>query len=345
MKLPYRRGDVIALPLGDGRTTRAQIVDTEHRLVILSVFDSEDKPIAVLRVSDDALVHLRWKLLERGVAPKDVPEAENAYWMPSARAERIAGGRLGVAVPPARNRNVLEVREDAIPVSIVEGMTLSWNQPLSDPALNRIRALVESSSNIGIRLDECACTQARSISSWHFMRLSLAGECERLAPMAHVRELDLFAHVPVQFFPKVKRLRLLGRRHFDAHQLIALPRLEHLELHGLSLERPSRFLNCPALRELRISRVTGLEKARHVALPQLRALALDDIGDLSEIDTLREMTALDQLELRGFWQYELPEMEWLLNMPALKRAEFDIGGRRKNIELYRRANWAYPWPW
>jgi hypothetical protein len=26
------------------------------------------------------------------------------------------------------------------------------------------------------------------------------------------------------------------------------------------------------------------------------------------------------------------------------RAEIDIGGRRKNVELNRRARWAYPWP-
>jgi hypothetical protein len=34
----------------------------------------------------------------------------------------------------------------------------------------------------------------------------------------------------------------------------------------------------------------------------------------------------------------------LTQHPALIRAEIDIGGRRKNVELYRRAHWAHPWP-
>ena len=123
-----------------------------------------------------------------------------------------------------------------------------------------------------------------------------------------------------------------------------MPNLEHLELNGVALRRASRFLNCPSLHTLRLSRTTGLEKARHVALPQLRSLALENVGELTELSVLGEMPALEQLELHGFWQHDLGEMEWLLAMHRLKRVAVDVGGRRKNLELYRRADWAYPWP-
>ncbi len=53
---------------------------------------------------------------------------------------------------------------------------------------------------------------------------------------------------------------------------------------------------------------------------------------------------LEQLELDGLWQFDVPDVEPLLAMPALVRAKVDIGGRRKNVELYKRARWAYPWP-
>ena len=76
------------------------------------------------------------------------------------------------------------------------------------------------------------------------------------------------------------------------------------------------------------------------------AIALKLCGPCFELrvcDLLR-FARLEQLELLGFWQFSIAEVEPLLALPRLLRAEIDIGGRRKNVELYRRVRWAYPWP-
>ncbi len=55
-------------------------------------------------------------------------------------------------------------------------------------------------------------------------------------------------------------------------------------------------------------------------------------------------STLEQLELLDLWQLELGDVMPLCELPHLVRAQIDVGGRRKNVELYRRAAWAYPWP-
>ena len=335
MKLPYRAGDFFALPLGDGSFTRAQIVAVEHRVVLVDVAGR------ILRASDDALMHHRWRRIAHAKPPVSAI-AENAYWMHSARAEREFATSLGVAVPKRSATRVLEVRDDAIPDAAAAGTTLSWSAPLK--RLDAIAGFVAADPTIRIRVQDDAARQVADMQSWRIAALSIAGPCTALPVMSNVRKLALLDVAPLQSFPFVTHLRVVHRGAFDARELLAMPNLEHLELSGVALVHQARFINCPSLRTLRVSRTTGLEKARHVALPQLQTLCLDHTGELAELRVLSEMQALEQLELLGFWQHDLSDVHWLLEMRTLKRAEIDIGGRRKNIELYRRADWAYPWP-
>ena len=145
------------------------------------------------------------------------------------------------------------------------------------------------------------------------------------------------------FAPDSRYLRIAGRgRALDPRELAQqYPRLEVLECSDValtSLEFPR------SLRALRLSRIETPVDVRELALLPLHTLALEHLRHAIGIEALARWNSLEQLEMLGFWQLELEDAMPLLALPRLVRAEIDIGGRRKNVELYRRANWAYPWP-
>jgi hypothetical protein len=119
------------------------------------------------------------------------------------------------------------------------------------------------------------------------------------------------------------------------------PDIIALDLSGValtSLDFP------PTLRALRLAWIATPVDLRALAALPLHALHLEELRELRGVDALARFTSLQQLEMLGFWQLTLADVEPLLAHPRLVRAEIDIGGRRKNVELYKRANWAYPWP-
>ena len=121
--------------------------------------------------------------------------------------------------------------------------------------------------------------------------------------------------------------------------------IARLELPPLVIRRgepaPPRKTNGSHV--LRIARVDRFDLASLRDVP-IEALSLESIADLRGIETLLEHGELRQLEMLDLWSCELGEVMPLAGLPNLIRAEIDIGGRRKNVELNRRANWAYPWP-
>jgi hypothetical protein len=119
------------------------------------------------------------------------------------------------------------------------------------------------------------------------------------------------------------------------------PLLEALDCSGVALTS----LDFPqSLRALRLAWIATPVDVRELAALPLRTLALEHLREARGIESLTHFESLEQLELLGFWQFELNDVMPLVQLPHLVRAEIDIGGRRKNVELYRRASWAYPWP-
>ncbi len=119
------------------------------------------------------------------------------------------------------------------------------------------------------------------------------------------------------------------------------PLLEALDCSGIaltSLEFPR------TLRALRLARVTTPVDLRTLAALPLHTLALEQLREVRGVEALAGWASLEQLEMLGFWQLELDDVMPVVQLQGLVRAEIDIGGRRKNVELYRRAGWAYPWP-
>jgi hypothetical protein len=119
------------------------------------------------------------------------------------------------------------------------------------------------------------------------------------------------------------------------------PNLEVLECSGVtlaSLEFP------PTLRALRLAWVATPVDLHALKSLHLETLSLEELRHLRGTDALARMESLRQLEMLGFWQLTLDDVMPLVGLRNLVRAEIDIGGRRKNVELYKRATWAYPWP-
>ena len=145
------------------------------------------------------------------------------------------------------------------------------------------------------------------------------------------------------FPPDSRYVRIAGRGvTLDPRDLAKQYRhLEALECSGVALTS----LDFPStLRALRLAWIPTPVDLRELAKLNLEVLHLEELRELRGVDALARMTSLQQLEMLGFWQLRLDDVEPLLAHHALVRAEIDIGGRRKNIELYKRASWAYPWP-
>jgi hypothetical protein len=175
-----------------------------------------------------------------------------------------------------------------------------------------------------------------------------AGHAERIVAthlgIANVELPPLYVHNRwAPEFPSDSRyLRIAGRSiTLDPRELARFPHLEVLDCSGVAL---TSLAFPPTLRALRLARISTPVELRELEGLPLQALHLEELRELRGIDALARLQSLQQLEMLGFWQLSLDDALSLLAHRNLVRAEIDIGGRRKNVELYKRANWAYPWP-
>lgn len=341
MKLPYRRGDIFALPLGDGRFASTCIAHCEHRIVTLRVTDASGS--FDVRVSDDALIERRWKPYARD-EDAEGGAVERPRWMPSAYAERCAAVRAGVDSARTRTRRIVEIAPGhALPPAFAAGddVTFALSAPLASAQLEDLCARV--ASNPCVTLGPAARTQLRPLLDAGLRRLALVGGASALPHSNALAELSVVGPVDLEAvanaFPHLERLTLIGPRDVDLTALAACGHLRALALSGAKVS--GAF---PNVRALALARVTGIPRLDGAVTPALRTLRVDRVHDLTRLDALASCANLEQLELRGLWQFDLREAAFALDLPRLRRAEIDIGGRRKNVELYRRAAWAYPWP-
>jgi len=359
VKLPYRSGDSFALPLGNGEVVTAAIVACDHHVVEIAADEQR------LRVYDEALVLHRWapchperseaKSRERLSTTALRAYARDDKVVGPAHAERIIASARGVAHFDDLPLTVYEVddetslaRLDALPAPVM----VSWSVPLAESALRRVRAWCEGRSETRLRLHSGAASQAAAFANTPLAELTLAGPFDGTVRFKSVRELVLDTPLPAialeRAFPNLRTLRIgWGARNVELMSLRGLHQLERLDLSHLELERADSLeplSELPALRELRVARLHGLRSLAGLERMRLRTLCVEEQSQLESLVPLAACTPLEQLELLGMWQWSIEDMEWAFGLPALVRARIDIGGRRKNVELYRRARWAYPWP-
>ncbi len=351
MKLPYRLGDSFALPLGNGQFAPSCIVQCEHRVVVIRIAIGEESWLD-LRVSDDALVLHRWKRDGRvTIASEYEPNAQNVYWMHAARAERIAAAATGAPHPRARRVRVREIRDETtaeLLASLDDDCVVSLTHPVSSRTLERMKEAIFNHPGITLRLNNRATEHLDAIAETPVERLMIAGPVNQLPALPSVRHVDVMHPVAVDAIaracPNADSVRLAAREWaIHLRELQPLQKLQKLDLSVVEIVDTQAFAQLSQLKALRLNRVTGLRHMDPIASLQLRTLAVEHLHELERVDALERNASLEQLELVGLWQFEIADMQWALDRERLVRAEIDIGGRRKNLELYRRARWAYPW--
>ena len=293
--------------------------------------------MAVLRVTDRALVLQRWQpaASERSVPSLDV---ENVRWVSAGLAERIVAARLGKLPFEERPVAVRDLHDGGRP----SGTILTWRRPLDAATLRRVETYVGKNAGITVRLYAEAVAQLHAIRDWPLLRLRIAGAPDENLRLESVRELHIEARIDLprtmRCFPNVVALRVAARgagfdaASFDAAAVVAL------DCSGLVMVKNLDAL--PNLRALRLARILEVPEFGGI---DPGVLALDDVP-LHSLNALHAMRGLEEVELRALWQLRIEDAAALRSLPRLVRAWVDIGGRRKNVEIYRRAQWAYPWP-
>ncbi|HVA27181.1 MAG TPA: hypothetical protein VNF68_03325 [Candidatus Baltobacteraceae bacterium] len=353
MKLPYRVGDSFELPLGTGESIAATIVACNHHVVEIAVAD------LALRAYDEALVLHRWQTCHPGPSSFDFAPlgryAQDDRVVGAAHAERIVAAHLGKVAFEDAALAVYEISDGVTSAWLEElphGALLSWTRPLTPEALERVRAHAASRAGVQLQLRGAAAAQAAAFADVRLGALTLAGSCATAMRFERITELTIDAPFEqsalAEAFPNVRFLRVAaGAKRIDFHAIAKASNLERLDCSHVSAEIGATLeplATLPSLRALRLARVEGLHTLRGIeGLPLLDTLCVEH----QHLDTLAPLpacTSLEQLELLGMWQYTIGELAWIHALPRLFRTEIDIGGRRKNLELYRRGRFAYPWP-
>lgn len=313
------------------------VMRVNHHVVDIAAYeDAATSPIAALRVYDRALVLHRWHGAEKARPTPDVP-VENVNPMTAAKAERTIASLAGRLPFRQRSTEVRDLRSGDEP----SGSFLTWREPLDVPTLRRVEAYVHNNPDVSVRLGAGAMRQLRDLRTWPLRRLRIDGE-PHAARIEAVRELHLESAMNfsalAEAFPNLSALRISARgATFDAKSFSGA-KLGKLDLSGLKCV--TNLGELPHLHALRLVRTMNEPDLGGL---NLRTLAVDDVA-LRSLEAVTSMRELEELELRALWQLQIADASPLAALPKLVRGWVDIGGRRKNIEVYRRVRWAYPWP-
>ena len=328
------------------------------------------------RLFDRGLHEARWPVL-RGRPPFDPtawPKLEGPALEPGivefSLAQRLSGA------PAARPRfGVWDVRSplgvhrlDVLPPAT----RLQWRAPLAEEDLAAV-ARATAAGRLSVRLYGAACAQAPRVAAWpqlarlavdaahlpaslpvfpHVGALALDGVpadlAATLARFPNVTDLHLRARggsVDAAAFaaaPCLERLAVADAALNAAGSIAALPALATLDLHSTSLDDDVAF-SARRLRSLRLSSMSGLTSIEGLRdRPHLAALVLENLTCVDDVRAIATLPNLTSLELTGMWQLRVDDVAFIAALPALSRLKLDIGGRRKNLEIYRRRPLAEP---
>ncbi|MGR4065643.1 MAG: hypothetical protein ACLQPV_09400 [Vulcanimicrobiaceae bacterium] len=231
---------------------------------------------------------------------------------------------------------------------------IQWGEPLDPRSLARVAAWMAARPAATLRLHGSAVLQLPLLGD--ALPETVALEARMLGPMTAVRatgvrRLDLeglpgdLAAV-LDAFPNVSGLRLAARGEILAPDALTGRPIRVLDLSRLDIgPGPRAFEGLAGLRALRLYRLTGFKSLAGIERHgELRELALSGLLDVDDLEPLSRLSALSALELTGMWQLGLPAVEVLNRLSGLEALRIDIGGRRKNVEVYRRLPLRKPGP-
>jgi hypothetical protein len=332
------------------------------------------------RFSDRAIVQRRWPVI--GAQPGFIrgdwgaaPPAPAAG--PGLVERRLAALAAGTAFEPAR----LSVRDFRSPIEshafdrIPDRVCLQWCEPLSETDLDMLASIATVKAGANLRLSGNAVAQVNALAGWvslHRLRLESAHLPDGLARLPAVLDLELDG-VPADLartlgaFANLKTLRIRARGGaVDVSALVGAAKLEVLVLRDTALTAAASLRDLRALRVLDVEsasiddadaafglrllelRLANVVPVRTLAAlrdhPTLQTLALAGLIDVDDLGPIATIAGLESLDLRGFWQCSVDDVAFVASMASLRRLHLDIGGRRKNEEIYRRRSLAEPLP-
>ncbi len=332
------------------------------------------------RFSDRAIVQQRWPAI--GAQPRFVRSdwgfAQSApAAAPGLMERRLAALAQGAEFEPAR-LSVRDVRSPIEPQAfdgIPDRVSLQWCEPLSPSDLGALASIVAAKAGASVRLSGNAVSQVNGLAEWRSLarlRLESAHLPEGLARLPAVLDLELDG-VPanlartLEAFANLKTLRIRARgAAVNAPALAGAPKLEVLVLRDAALTAAASLRDLRALRVLDLAsatiddadaafglplrelRIANVEPVGTLAAlrdhPTLQTLALAGLIDVNDLGPIATIAGLESLDLRGFWQCAVDDVAFIASMASLRRLHLDIGGRRKNVEIYRRRSLAEPLP-
>jgi len=329
--------------------------------------------------SDRAIVQQRWPVIgaQPGFVRSDWGAAPSAPAAgPGLMERRLAALAAGRAFEPAR----LSVRDLRSPIEphafdrIPDRVCLQWCEPLSETDL-ALASIASAKAGANVRLSRNAVAQVNALAQWgsrRRLRLESAYLPDGLTQLPAVLDLELDGVPPdlartLEAFANLKTLRIRARgAAVNASALVGAAKLEVLVLRDAALTAAASLRDLPALRVLDVESATiddadaafGL-RLRELRLanvapvptlaalrdhPTLATLALAGLIDVNDLGPIAKIAGLESLDLRGFWQCSVDDVAFIASIASLRRLHLDIGGRRKNEEIYRRRSLAEPLP-
>lgn len=351
MKKPYREGMWFDVPLGNGARARAVLIRDRHHVLDIAVCAADGTSIWSGSVSDRGLLVNRWRALDGPTIEAPPEYTVMRRFLRTAHAERAIARASGVPIPDERPLRVYDCgRIDAAhSAAFREATRIQWRAPLDPTLLAAARTKVESDASVAIRLYGGALDDIARIAGAAPRSLELARLPERMPLMPSVVHLTIEEITDVAAlvapFPNLQTLRLAGRGHSIAlAPLRALPALRALDCSRVRIADWPTLAMLTNLRALRLCRIGGLRNFEALRALSLETLAVEEAPELHDLVALSHLRTLQQIDLRGLWQFNVDDLAWMGDLPHLMRATIDIGGRRKNAEVYRRGSWACAWP-
>lgn len=340
MRRPYRAGDTFVVPLDDASRAGGVVLEM-HRRAPLVAFDG-----FCAYVGDAALVLRRWPVTGR-LRPFD------RVTFPVAESERIEAPEIVQerlqALRDARvwRRSHMFAREIRTPVDIraldqLPGdARVQWRAPLRDDEVEAVARWIRSHPEASVRIYDAAARERAQMARVDPPRLSLdvrTGERAGFAQLTSLRSLDV-AGVPADLPDArgLRRLVLRGQREdvVDVKALAGFEHLEALSISGAQVENAELLAALPKLRALCLRNARGLRDLTWLSQTHLEALWLDGLLGVDDVRPIASVPWLRHLELRGAWQLSLDDVAWLRDAPGLVGLTLDIGGRRKNAEIFK----------
>ena len=260
--------------------------------------------------------------------------------------------------------------------SLPAGARIQWREPLAEADLSRAAAWLQTHPEASLRLYGRACGQLAALAHGPFVPARLALDATRLDsglshpgvadltldgtpadwaatlaafPAVETLQADLrgggFDLAALAHAPNLRRLSLANARLRGEWRAASSPGLSVVELRDMPAGGAEELLRFPDTVALRLSRIGEMRSIDALAgHANLRVVALEALTHVDSVHVLATLPRLESLDVRGLWQLSLDDVAFIPSMLGLRRLALDIGGRRKNVEIYKKVRLPKPPP-